>query len=251
MPGPRDRSHPIEAFTQRTQSFRLPSQRTGVDLAGPHVELSYVDAVHERQRRPLLDCVTARFEDVVPVRPFRWSRGERHFAGWYWAATTGLAVVPVQPNGCEAIPATFGSKSMNRSRSRSSQDSKPTCCAADRLRPGGVGIRAGGDTGGGAAGECPVAVALPAPTMPAPPVRGPAAGGLRSTVRGGLTVASRDLVRFARRLRRSGPLALLMSRETSTRTAMKPRDLGGQHAPIRWTDDVDQEVPSHLRLRRT
>ncbi|MFE2042629.1 TnsA-like heteromeric transposase endonuclease subunit [Streptomyces sp. NPDC059477] len=60
----------------------------GVDLAGPYVELSYVDAVHQRQRRPLLDCVTARFEDAAPVRPFRWSRGERHFAGWYWAATT-------------------------------------------------------------------------------------------------------------------------------------------------------------------
>ncbi|MGJ3561345.1 TnsA-like heteromeric transposase endonuclease subunit [Streptomyces sp. INA 01156] len=26
------------------------------------------------------------------VRPFRWSRGERHFSGWYWAATTGRHV---------------------------------------------------------------------------------------------------------------------------------------------------------------
>ncbi|MEU1823789.1 TnsA-like heteromeric transposase endonuclease subunit [Streptomyces abikoensis] len=59
-----------------------------VDLARPYVELSYVDAVSERQRRPLLDCATTRFEDVSPVRPFRWSRGERHFAGWYWSATT-------------------------------------------------------------------------------------------------------------------------------------------------------------------
>ncbi|MGW2639729.1 TnsA-like heteromeric transposase endonuclease subunit [Streptomyces sp. NPDC001348] len=63
-----------------------------VDLAGPYVELSYVDAVRERRRRPLLDCVTARFEDTPPVRPFRWSRGERHFPGWYWAATTGRHV---------------------------------------------------------------------------------------------------------------------------------------------------------------
>lgn len=60
----------------------------GVYLAGPYVELSYMDAVRERWRRPLLDCVTARFEDVAPVRSFRWSRGERHFPGWYWAATT-------------------------------------------------------------------------------------------------------------------------------------------------------------------
>ncbi|MGW2482470.1 TnsA-like heteromeric transposase endonuclease subunit [Streptomyces sp. NPDC001571] len=26
------------------------------------------------------------------MRPFQWSRGERHFAGWYWAATTGQHV---------------------------------------------------------------------------------------------------------------------------------------------------------------
>ncbi|WP_434597888.1 TnsA-like heteromeric transposase endonuclease subunit [Streptomyces sp. A5-4] len=64
----------------------------GVDLAGTYVEPSYVDAVRMRRRRPLLDCVTARLEDTPPVRPFRWSRGERHFAGWYWAATTGQHV---------------------------------------------------------------------------------------------------------------------------------------------------------------
>lgn len=33
--------------------------------------------------------MASRFEDVDPVRTFRWSRGERHFPGWYWAATTG------------------------------------------------------------------------------------------------------------------------------------------------------------------
>ncbi|MEV4430703.1 TnsA-like heteromeric transposase endonuclease subunit [Streptomyces sp. R-07] len=26
------------------------------------------------------------------MRPFRWSRGERHFSGWYWTATTGQHV---------------------------------------------------------------------------------------------------------------------------------------------------------------
>jgi hypothetical protein len=60
-----------------------------VEQAGPCIELSYVDAVHGRRRRPLRDCVTGRFEDVAPVRTLRWSRGERHFPGWYWAATTG------------------------------------------------------------------------------------------------------------------------------------------------------------------
>nr|WP_309074968.1 TnsA-like heteromeric transposase endonuclease subunit [Streptomyces sp. NWU339] len=48
--------------------------------------------MHGRRRRPLRDCVTGRFEDVPPVRTFRWSRGERHFPGWYWAATTGRHV---------------------------------------------------------------------------------------------------------------------------------------------------------------
>jgi len=64
----------------------------GADQAGPRIELSYVDAAHGRRRRPLRGCVTGRFEDVDPVRTFRWSRGERHFPGWYWAATTGRYV---------------------------------------------------------------------------------------------------------------------------------------------------------------
>lgn len=61
----------------------------GVDHAGPCIELSYVDEVHGRRRRPLRDCVTVRFEDVDPVRTFRWSRGERHFPGWYWRRRPG------------------------------------------------------------------------------------------------------------------------------------------------------------------
>ncbi|WP_328898020.1 hypothetical protein [Streptomyces sp. NBC_00236] len=67
------------------------SVSTGVESTAPYVEVSCrVD--HKRgskRRRPLLDCVTDRFEDAVPVRPFRWSWGGRHFPGWYWAATTG------------------------------------------------------------------------------------------------------------------------------------------------------------------
>jgi hypothetical protein len=43
---------------------------TGTDEAVPYVE-PCVDAARRRRRRPLLDCATARFEDVVPVRPFR------------------------------------------------------------------------------------------------------------------------------------------------------------------------------------
>ncbi|WP_438828221.1 TnsA-like heteromeric transposase endonuclease subunit [Streptomyces mirabilis] len=58
----------------------------------PYVEVSCVDAAGQRRRRPLLDCATARFEDAVPVQPFRWSRGSRYFPGWYWSATTGQHV---------------------------------------------------------------------------------------------------------------------------------------------------------------
>ncbi|MFF2101231.1 TnsA-like heteromeric transposase endonuclease subunit [Streptomyces sp. NPDC058202] len=63
-----------------------------MDRPGTCVDLSYVDLVRERPRRPLLDCVTTRFEDVAPVRPIRWSHCDRHFAGGYWAATTGQHV---------------------------------------------------------------------------------------------------------------------------------------------------------------
>ncbi|MFE0680598.1 TnsA-like heteromeric transposase endonuclease subunit [Streptomyces sp. NPDC058961] len=64
----------------------------GTDEAVPYVEVSCVDGAGRRRRRPLLDCATASFEDVVPVRPFRWSQGSRHFPGWYWSATTGQHV---------------------------------------------------------------------------------------------------------------------------------------------------------------
>ncbi|MFD7136847.1 hypothetical protein [Streptomyces sp. NPDC059894] len=58
----------------------------------PYVEVSCMEGRRERRRRPLLDCVSVRFEEAVPVRPFRWPPGGRHFPGWYWAATTGQHV---------------------------------------------------------------------------------------------------------------------------------------------------------------
>jgi hypothetical protein len=42
-----------------------------------------------RCRRPLGVGWRVRFEDVPPVRQFRWSKGGESFAGWYFAATTG------------------------------------------------------------------------------------------------------------------------------------------------------------------
>jgi hypothetical protein len=45
-----------------------------------------------RQRKSLLECRAVAFEDVEPVRRFRWSKGRREFAGWWWSATTGRHV---------------------------------------------------------------------------------------------------------------------------------------------------------------
>lgn len=64
----------------------------GTDGTVPYVEVSCMDGRRERRRRLLLDCVSVRFEEAVPVRPFRWPPGGRHFPGWYWAATTGQHV---------------------------------------------------------------------------------------------------------------------------------------------------------------
>ncbi|MGW7410303.1 hypothetical protein ACWGI9_42680 [Streptomyces sp. NPDC054833] len=34
------------------------------ERAKPYIEVAYIDAVHERRRHPLLDCVTVRLGDV-------------------------------------------------------------------------------------------------------------------------------------------------------------------------------------------
>lgn len=44
----------------------------------PHVEVSCLEGRRERRRCPLVDCVWVRFENVRPVRPFRWPPGGRH-----------------------------------------------------------------------------------------------------------------------------------------------------------------------------
>ena len=43
-------------------------------------------------RVQLAECGEVRFEDAVPARSFRWSRGQGHFPGWWWLATTGRHV---------------------------------------------------------------------------------------------------------------------------------------------------------------
>jgi hypothetical protein len=44
------------------------------------------------QRGPLMSCLGVRFEDVLPVRPFRFEKGLRNFAGWWYFATTGTHI---------------------------------------------------------------------------------------------------------------------------------------------------------------
>ncbi|MFC9636807.1 TnsA-like heteromeric transposase endonuclease subunit [Streptomyces mirabilis] len=46
----------------------------------------HVDGV--RVRRPLGVCWDSCFEQVEPVRSFRWGKGGDSFAGWYYASTT-------------------------------------------------------------------------------------------------------------------------------------------------------------------
>ena len=63
-----------------------------VELVGSGVELGFVDGGGVERRAPLAACAEVRFEDGMPVRQFRWSRGLGHFPGWWWAATTGRHV---------------------------------------------------------------------------------------------------------------------------------------------------------------
>ncbi|WP_443309484.1 TnsA-like heteromeric transposase endonuclease subunit [Streptomyces sp. KR55] len=57
------------------------------------VEVEWVDGDSGGLRRSLLSAVhRVEFEGAAPVRRFASYRGQRHFPGWYWAATTGSLV---------------------------------------------------------------------------------------------------------------------------------------------------------------
>jgi hypothetical protein len=49
--------------------------------------LEFVDQTGRRRREALPACLNVAFEDVSPVRGFRWSKGMASFAGWWWSAT--------------------------------------------------------------------------------------------------------------------------------------------------------------------
>lgn len=61
-------------------------------MAGSGFELKFVASDGVEHCRRLGWCEDVAFEDVRPVRAFRWSRKLGHFPGWWWAATTGCHV---------------------------------------------------------------------------------------------------------------------------------------------------------------
>ncbi len=55
-------------------------------------EISWVEPDGGVRRRPLVEAGAVAFEGMLPVREFSSYRGQRHFPGLYWAATTGRHV---------------------------------------------------------------------------------------------------------------------------------------------------------------
>lgn len=62
------------------------------DAAGERFTLDFRAADGGWQRGPLSSRTGVRFEDALPVRPFRFEKGLRSFAGWWYFATTGTHV---------------------------------------------------------------------------------------------------------------------------------------------------------------
>ena len=54
--------------------------------------MEYAAAAGGACRLPVAASGSVPFEDAVPARAFRWSRGQRHFPGWWWLATTARHV---------------------------------------------------------------------------------------------------------------------------------------------------------------
>ena len=62
------------------------------DAAYERFELEFQVAGGSWQREPLSSCHSTRFEEALPARPFRFEKGRRSFAGWWYFATTGAHV---------------------------------------------------------------------------------------------------------------------------------------------------------------
>jgi len=62
------------------------------DAADERFLLEFQVAGGAWERGPLSSCGGVRFEEALPVRPFRFEKGLRSFAGWWYFATTGAHV---------------------------------------------------------------------------------------------------------------------------------------------------------------
>ncbi|GAA1030674.1 MULTISPECIES: TnsA-like heteromeric transposase endonuclease subunit [Amycolatopsis] len=65
---------------------------TALDQDCSFFELDFVDAVGARRQESLTTCWNVAFESVDPVRSFRWAKGQKHFPGWWWSATSARHV---------------------------------------------------------------------------------------------------------------------------------------------------------------
>jgi hypothetical protein len=68
----------------------------GIDVAAgaasERFALEFQVADDSWRREPLPSCYSARFEEMLPVRPFRFEKGLQSFAGWWYFATTASHV---------------------------------------------------------------------------------------------------------------------------------------------------------------
>lgn len=71
-------------------SRQIEDEEAGVVQA--RFEIEYVEVTGLRCRAALAHCWAVAFEEMPPVRGFGWSRGQKHFPGWWWSATTGRHV---------------------------------------------------------------------------------------------------------------------------------------------------------------
>ena len=62
------------------------------DFAGARFVAEFQVTADAWQREPLYSCHGTRFEEALPVRPFRFEKGLRSFAGWWYFATTSTHV---------------------------------------------------------------------------------------------------------------------------------------------------------------
>jgi hypothetical protein len=65
---------------------------TAAGAAGTRFTVDFRAADGAWQSVPLMSCPGVRFEQVLQAREFRFEKGLRNFAGWWYFATTGSHV---------------------------------------------------------------------------------------------------------------------------------------------------------------